>query len=191
MSATDRPAAAALRGRRRGPGFPERLELARAVVGYDEEDAWNVRLTRDVVLAHADELARALYRHLLAFPETAAPFLTAAGTVDRAHVERRVESFAAWLADADHLAGDAALRIASVGRAHTRHGAGHAARIRARFLLMAVGFLQSAVAGVLAADGTAGDDLVASIRAWDKLFMVHLDLFLAAFESAEGTGHWY
>ena len=191
MSAMDRPATAALRGRRRGPGFPERLEVARAVIGYDEQDAWCVRLTRDIVLAHADELARALYRHLLANPETAAPFLTAAGSVDRAHIDRRVETIAAWLAGVDNLGGDAAVRIAGIGRAHTRHGGEHAVRIRARFLLMAMGFLQSQIAGVLAADCTPDDDLVASIRAWDKLLMIHLDLFLAAFESAEGNGHWY
>jgi hypothetical protein len=182
----------ALRRRRTTPGFARRLEVARAIIGYDGEDEWHVRLTHEFVAERAEELAAALYEHLLEFPETASFFQLPDGARDREHIARRVESLKQWIVSlGDPLDEEAAARLADIGRAHTGRAGDPAIRVHARYLLMTISFAQTAVAGVLAEHIEDARELAMTVASWNKLLMIHLDLFLAAYDGAGASGHWY
>lgn len=184
---------ASLGGRNRGHGFAQRLASSRAFMGYSDGDAALVRATRDVVLAQSDAIAGAVYAYLLSHRETAAHFTRADGRTDREAAEARQASFKEWLAIAIEAPLDAQLSayLAEVGRSHTGRDRGANARVKARYVLALMGFVNTELIVIL---GSAIEDratLVASIAAWSKLLMIHLDLFLAVYASAEGTAHWY
>jgi hypothetical protein len=151
-----------------------------------------VRLTQELIAARAEEMATGVYEHLLGFPETAVFFQTPDGLRDREHIARRVESLRRWLCSVDGpLDEDAAARITDIGRAHTARGGDPAVRVRARYLLMTISCVQTAVTSVLAEQLRDTDELAATVAAWNKALMIHLDLFLAAYDGAGASGHWY
>jgi hypothetical protein len=182
-----------LGGRRRGQSFAQRLASTYELLGYGEEDEALVRATREAVLAQSDAIAGALYAHLLSHRETAVYFMRADGRVDREAVEARHASLQEWLAVAIEAPLDEKLAayLAEVGRAHTGRERGAKARVQARFLVVAMSFLHAELIGILGEAIADRAVLLASMAAWNKLLMVHLDLFLAVYASAEGTAHWY
>ncbi len=186
---------ASLGGRRRGQqGFAQRLTNARAFVGHTERDEALVRATRDVVLAQSDAIVGAFYEYLLSHRETAVHFTRADGRTDREAVDARHASLKEWLTLAIEAPLDEQMSVylAEVGRAHTgRGGRGPSARVNARYLVWATSFLQTELIGVLGDAISDRDTLLATIAAWSKLLMVHLDLFLTVYASGEGTAHWY
>jgi hypothetical protein len=182
-----------LRGRRRGQGFAQRLEATRILVGYTEADAALVSATREVVLAQSDAIAGAFYEYLLSHRETAVHFARADGRTDREAVHARHASLKEWLSMAIEAPLDEQLSayLAEVGRAHTGRGRGPVARVQARYLVAAMSFLNTELIGMLGDAIADRATLIASLAAWNKLLMIHLDLFLAVYASAEGTAHWY
>jgi hypothetical protein len=192
-----RPAAddskATLGGRKRGHGFAQRLSRSRAFLGYTDADAALVKATRGVVLADSDAIAGAVVAYLLSHRETAVQFARADGRTDPAAVEARQESFKKWLGVAAEAPLDADLSeyLAEVGRSHTGRDRGAGTRVNARYVLATMGFVNTELVRIL---GDAIDDratLTASIAAWSKLLMIHLDLFLAVYASTASTAHWY
>jgi hypothetical protein len=178
--------------RRATRAFGRRLAVARAIIGYDGEDEFRVRLTHELVAARADELATAVYGHLMKFPETASFFQLAHGSRDREHIGRRIDSLTEWLASMDGpLDEDAAARLIDIGRAHTARAGDPALRVHARYLLMTISFVQTAVVNLLAEHIEDLRELAMTAAAWNKLLMIHLDLFLAACDGAGASGHWY
>jgi hypothetical protein len=182
-----------LRGRRTNTSFGPRLAATRSIAGYSEIDESRVLLTRDIVLPRARAIAEAACRQLLANAETARYFDGPDGARDRSATAARIDSMAGWIVGllGAPLDEDSADRLATIGRAHTRRGGDPGLRVRARYLVALMGFLQGSIAGVLAQELDDPADLAATIGAWNKLLIVHLDSFLAAYGSAEGTAHWY
>lgn len=182
-----------LGGRRRGQGFAQRLEATRILIGYNKEDAALVAATREVVLAQSDAIAGAFYEYLLSHRETAMYFAREDGRTDREAMDARHASLKEWLSIAIEAPLDEQLSayLTEVGRAHTGRGRGPSARVQARYLVAAMSFLNTELSGVLGGAIADRATLVASLAAWNKLLMVHLDLFLAVYARAEGTAHWY
>jgi hypothetical protein len=182
-----------LKGRTRAQSFARRLESSQALAGYTAEDQARVRATRAIILPQADAIAGAVYRHLLSHPETAVHFALADGRPDRAHLEERTGSLKAWLKTVIEapLDDEFASYAAGIGRAHTRRGGTRPSHVRGRYLVLAMSFLQSQLAGVLAEAIEDGRELGATIAAWNKLLMIQLDLFLAVYGTAEGNPRWY
>ena len=182
-----------LKGRTRAQSFARRLEISRELTGYTPEDQARVRATSSVVLPQADAIAGAVYKHLLSHPETAAYFMLADGRTDRAHLEERAGSLTGWLRTVIEapLDDEFASYAAGIGRAHTRRGGTRPSHVRGRYLVLAMSFVQSAVAGLLADAIEDRHELAATIAAWNKLLMIQLDLFLAVYGSAEGNPRWY
>ena len=180
------------RGRRSKQSFAQRLQSTRDLVGYTAQDEVRVRATGDLLLPHADVIAGAVYDYLLSHPETAVHFTQADGRPDRDHLMIRTESLAVWLKRAitDPLDEPLSGYLAGIGRAHTRRD-GSAARVHGRYLLATMSFVQTALVGLLDPAIPDRADLLATIAAWNKLLMIHLDLFLAVYGSAEGNPHWY
>lgn len=181
------------RGRRSKQSFTQRLDSARTLIGYTAEDEARVKATRDVLLPQADAIADAVYEYLLSHPETAVHFTQPDGRPDRAHLSARADSLKAWLKMAIEAPLDDQLSayLAGIGRAHTRRGGSPVARVRGRYLVVTMSFVQTALVGLL--DPAIGDrgELLATIIAWNKLLMIHLDMFLAVYGSAEANPHWY
>ena len=180
-------------GRRRGKGLAQRLAVARELIGYAEEDEQLVYASRGTLVAHSDVIVGAVYGHLLSHQETATHFERPDGHTDRDTVQAHDASLREWLVVAIEAPLDAQLSayLLEVGRAHTGRGREPRARVEARYLLATIGFLHAEIIRVL--EGAIDDrtTLVASVIAWGKLLMIHLDLFLAVYASAEGTAHWY
>lgn len=182
-----------LRGRRSKQTFAQRLQSTRNLVGYTEEDEKRVNATREVLLPQADVIAGAVYEYLLSHPETAVHFTQPDGRPDRAHLSARADSLANWLRMAIEAPLDEPLStyLAGIGRAHTRRGGSPVARVSGRYLVVTMSFVQTALVGLLDPAIAERGELLATIASWNKLLMIHLDLFLAVYGSAEGNPHWY
>ncbi len=180
-------------GRRRGKGLTQRLVAARDLIGYGEEDEQLVYASREAVVAHSDVIVGAVYGHLQSHQETAVHFGRADGHTDRDTVRAHDASLREWLTVAIEAPLDAQLSayLLEVGRAHTGRGREPKARVEARYLLATIGFLHAEIIRVLEGAIDERTTLVATITAWGRLLMIHLDLFLAVYASAEGTAHWY
>lgn len=115
------------------------------------------------------------------------------GRPDRAHLAARAESLAGWLRMAIEAPLDEPLAayLAGIGPAHTRRGGSPAAPVRGRYLVVTMSFVQTALIGLLDPAIADRGELLRTIAAWNKLLMIHLDLFLAMYGSAEGNPHWY
>jgi len=182
-----------LGGRRAKQSFAQRLATTCKLVGYAREDAVRVQATRDVLSPWADAIARAVYEHLLAHPETAVQFIDADGRPDRGHLAERSASLKGWLRTAIEAPLDehTASYLADIGRAHTKRGSRDGVRVQGRYLVAMMSFLQTALLAPLDAAIADRAEMVATIAAWNKLLMIHLDLFLAVYGGAEGNPHWY
>ena len=186
-------AQAELRARRRTQAFATQLATTRLLVGFDEHDEALVAATRGVVAASAGDVAEKFYAHLLAHRETASAFTRADGRIDRELVAARHDSLRAWLIAAVEAPLDERLAayLAGIARAHTGRGTSKGARVKARYMVAAMSFLQTSLIAVLGVSGLDADTLLETISAWNKLLMVHLDLFLAVYGGAGGSAHWY
>jgi hypothetical protein len=186
-------ASADLRPKRRKENFGDRLSATRRLVGYTDDDARRVEATRKPVLAAADTLTAAVYKHLVSHDETAEYFTRADGRVDHAQIAERTASLKQWLAWSIEAPLDdtAAAKLADIGRAHTKRGGHTEKRVRARYLVSAMAYVEAALLPVL--DGAIKDrqELLATVAAWIKLLTIQLDMFLAVYASGEGTAHWY
>ncbi len=182
-----------LRGRNNKRSFAQRLERTRILLGYGDADEALVRATRGVLLPQAEAIAGAVYEHLLSHPETAVHFTRADGRPDRAHLALRTDSFKGWLSATIEapLDEEFAGYLAGVGRAHTRRGGSPAARVKGRYIVAAISFVQTALIGLLDAAIADRAELLATVSAWNKLLMIQLDMFLAVYGGAEGNPHWY
>jgi hypothetical protein len=120
-------------------------------------------------------------------------FTRSDATADRADIALWSEAFSAWLysvldAPLDERAAACAARI---GRAHARRR-GHGPKpVKARYLVLAIGFLMAAIAVQLGTTVPNHDDLARTMAAWNKLLSIELDLFLAGYSTASGRLHWY
>lgn len=150
-------------------------------VGFDAAAEATVRATAPVVLAREAELTAALYDHFLRFPESARFFLDDAGAPDVARLERRKHSLARWLREAADAsaAHDAAYYLLMVGLSHG-HRAGAGGAVPPHLVVNAISLAQTALAGVFASALDPARAVEASV-AWNKLLLVHLNVFLLAY----------
>jgi hypothetical protein len=161
----------------------------RALVAYTKEDEATVLASRDRVQPHIETLVDRVYARLLAEPETAAYLVDHDGHADR---PSRAGSLRAWLVAtlANPLDTGAATELAAIGRAHTRRGGSMPLSIKGRYMLVMSAILQEEMATMLAAT-TPRDDWLRAITSWNKLMLIHLDIFLAVFSGGEANPHWY
>jgi hypothetical protein len=192
VGATETDGKSVLRGRRRRSQFGERLNTTSAIVGLTPEDEAWIAKSQANIAPHIPQVVEDVYHALLSRPETAAYFTSVQGTIDRAQVAMRRESFEEWLHAVveDPLDEETAAFLASVGRAHVRAG-GTGDRIKARYLLATISRVQSSFLAILANSIADPAALGACSAAWCKRLFVHLDLLLAVYGSTESTAHWY
>lgn len=160
----------------------ERLAVTARVAGFSDADAALVRATAAPVAAIREAAAAAVYDHLLSIPETARWFLRPDGTHDERALAERRRTLADWLglvASAD-LSEETARALVRIGRVHATSAGTPAGPIPVALMVATIAFAQAAVAGILREALGPERALDASI-AWNKLFMLHLDLMLAGY----------
>lgn len=192
-AALDSGAGEAPRGRRRRSHFGEHIEAACALFGYTYDDEARVTATAPIVLAQVDAISDAVYRHLLGQRVTAAHFSDAAGAIDRDRVAARLATFRDWLRTMveDPLDADTGEVLASIGLTHVRPRDGADQRVKARYMTSTISVVQTMVIAALAGSVADPVELGAAASAWSRRLLIHLDLLLAVYGSAEGTAHWY
>jgi hypothetical protein len=151
-------------------------------VGFDAAAAETVRATAPLVLEREAALTTALYDHFLKFPESARFFLGPDGTPDTARLERRKHSLGRWLRETAQAAIDrqSAYYLLNTGLAHSHRPTGPGGVVPGHLMVNAIGLAQSALAEVFASTLPPGRALAASI-AWNRLLIVHLNVFLLGY----------
>jgi hypothetical protein len=189
----EEPATEGPRGRRNRISFADRLERTKALAGYTTADEQQIQKSRDYIEPHVTAVVEHVYDRLTEQPETASAFARPDGRVDRTLLEERSRSLQAWLRMAIEAPLDArfAAQLAGIGRAHTRRGGSPSVRVYGRYLLIAMSIVMSELTMLLSAALTDSAELGAAVSSWNKLLMIHLDLFLAVYGAAEGNPHWY
>jgi hypothetical protein len=151
-------------------------------VGFGEADAAMVRESAPAVLAREAELTTALYDHFLKFPESAKFFLAPDGSPDTARIERRKHSLGRWLRETAQAAitQGSSYYLLNTGLAHSHRPTGPGGVIPAHLMVNAISLAQSALAGIFGATLPPERALAASV-AWNKLLLVHLNVFLLGY----------
>ena len=161
-------------------------ELA-AFVGFDEAAMASVRASAPAVLKHEAALTAAVYEHFLKFPASARFFLGPDGEPDRTRIERRRHSLGRWLRESAEaaLTHDFAYYLLGVGIAHSHREFGPGGKVPAQLMVATMSLTQSALAGILKAEMPLEAALDASV-AWNKLLLIHLNVFLIGYSLPEG-----
>ena len=151
-------------------------------VGFADADAAIVRASAPVVLEREAELTTALYDHFLKYPESARFFLGADGAPDTARIERRKHSLGRWLHETAKAAvtHESSYYLLAVGLSHSHRATGPGGVVPAHLVVNAISLAQSALAGIFAAALPPSRALEASV-AWNKLLLVHLNVFLLGY----------
>ena len=151
-------------------------------VGFGDADAAVVRASAPAVLEREAELTAALYDHFLKFPESARFFLGADGAPDLPRIERRKHSLGRWLRETAQAAitQESSYYLLAVGLSHSHRPTGPGGVVPAHLVVNAISLAQSVLAGVFAHALSPAQALEASV-AWNKLLLVHLNVFLLGY----------
>ena len=165
--------------------WPGRMQELADFVGLDQEGLRLIRATRDVVLAHGEELTAAVYDNFLNFPESRRFFTDAAGEVNQERLTRRKHSLMRWLRGSVdfQLDQDYPIRVLAMGIVHSHpplHRA-HLGSVPARFMVGTIGYIQAAVTDLLRRELPDGDMALRAAAAWNRMLMLQLDLMLAGY----------
>lgn len=169
--------------------WAERFEAARAIVGYDAGDEWRVLLTRELVVARASIFAAEMELALLS--RRSAAGASADDDAQRSS-SRQTELLQSWISALDGpFRREAALSVAEFARTYTTRGGDLNMQVKARYLLAAFAVLQAAIGALLFEYIGDAAELQATISAWNKLLMLHLDVVLATYGGLAPGPHWY
>ncbi|HSF82143.1 MAG TPA: Rieske 2Fe-2S domain-containing protein [Anaerolineales bacterium] len=154
-------------------------------VGFNEEDAASIRESALIIEKHLPDIIGRFYTNLMQYPPTRKHFLKRDGSVDEEYLQLRMYHQANfWRRVAGGVYDDDFANFVDyVGRAHTSRGADSRVYIAERYVIGMVGFVQHAIITALISELHEYDmDLEGrSIRAWNKLCMVILEMLARAY----------
>lgn len=165
--------------------WPGRMQELAEFVGLDQEGLELIRATREVVLAHGEELTASVYDNFLDFPESRRFFADERGEVNEERLTRRKHSLMRWLRGSIdfQMDEDYPIRVLAMGIVHSHpplHRA-HLGSVPARFMIGTISFIQSAVADLLRRELDDADLAMRAASAWNKMLMLQLDIMLAGY----------
>jgi Protoglobin len=177
-----RPTSGGTRGWLPATDMPRYVRELCDFVGFAEADAAAVRASAPAVLEREADLTAALYDHFLKFPESARFFLGADGAPDLPRIERRKHSLARWLREMAQAAvtHESSYYLLAVGLSHSHRSTGPGGVVPAHLVVNAISLAQTVLAGVFAQTLAPAQALEASV-AWNKLLIVHLNVFLLGY----------
>ena len=154
-------------------------------IGFTEEDAELIRATGPTVLAHADEVTKVVYDHLLEQPGTYNFFRKEDGSIDEERVENRRKGLARWLArTADaRLDYSFAWHMVAMGIAHSHRMQKPMGRVPGPFMVGTMSYVQTTVNQILMEDLEDKGYAARAGVAWNKILMLELDLLLTGYYS--------
>ena len=165
--------------------WPGRMRELADFVGLDQEGLGLIRATREVVLAHGEELTASVYDNFLGFAESRRFFVGADGEVNEERLARRKHSLMRWLRGSVdfQLDEDYPIRVLAMGIVHSHpplHRA-HLGSVPARFMIGTIGYIQAAVSDLLRRELADGDLALRAAAAWNRMLMLQLDIMLAGY----------
>ena len=154
-------------------------------VGLDQEGLQLIQDTREVILAHGDDLTASVYDNFLEYPETRRFFANEMGEVNEERLTRRKHSLMRWLRGSIdfQMDSDYPIRVLAMGIVHSHpplHRA-HLGSVPARFMVGTIGYIQAAVTDLLRRELGDQDLAIRAASAWNKMLMLQLDIMLAGY----------
>jgi hemoglobin-like flavoprotein len=161
--------------------FAEMIDL----VGLSEEDRQLIKASGPLIMAHARRLNDLVYDRLLQHPQARKFFVTADGAPDEKRIEANKETMISWLRATVTAPSNEGFVRYLVGVSHMHrnipiHRPG-LSPVAPRYIIGTIAFYQTAVADILRREMA---DAVLAARtsvAWNKWFMVQLELLLAGY----------
>jgi len=154
-----------------------------AFVGLADADIETIRRTAPLVLEHEAAITEALYDHFLRFPETRKFFVGHDGAPDLPRLERRKHSLGRWLRETAEVAMTHGFvyYLLAIALSHSHREYGPGGKIPPEFMVGAMSLAQTAVAGVLRDELPDPREALEASVAWNKLLLVHLNVFLLGY----------
>ena len=165
--------------------WPGRMQELADFVGLDQAGLELIQATREVVLAHGEELTASVYDNFLDFPESRRFFTDEHGEVNEDRLTRRKHSLMRWLRGSIdfQMDEDYPIRVLAMGIVHSHpplHRA-HLGSVPARYMIGTISYIQSAVADLLHRKMDDPDLAMRAAAAWNKMLMLQLDIMLAGY----------
>ena len=165
--------------------WPGRMQELADFVGLDQEGLELIQSTRDVILAHGDDLTASVYDNFLDFPETRRFFADERGEVNEERLTRRKHSLMRWLRGSVDFQMDAdyPIRVLAMGIVHSHpplHRS-HLGSVPARFMIGTIGYIQAAVTDLLRRELDDQELAIRAASAWNKMLTLQLDIMLAGY----------
>ena len=165
--------------------WPARMRELAEFVGLDQEGLQLIQDTREVILAHGDDLTASVYDNFLEYPETRRFFANEMGEVNEERLTRRKHSLMRWLRGSIdfQMDSDYPIRVLAMGIVHSHpplHRA-HLGSVPARFMVGTIGYIQAAVTDLLRRELGDQDLAIRAASAWNKMLMLQLDIMLAGY----------
>ncbi len=165
--------------------WPGRMQQLAEFVGLDQEGLELIQSTREVILAHGDELTASVYDNFLDFPESRRFFADELGEVNEERLTRRKHSLMRWLRGSVdfQMDTDYPIRVLAMGIVHSHpplHRA-HLGSVPARFMIGTIGYIQAAVTDLLRRKLDDQELAIRAASAWNKMLMLQLDIMLAGY----------
>ena len=165
--------------------WPGRMQELADFVGLDQAGLKLIQLTREVVLAHGEELTASVYDNFLDFPGSRRFFADEQGEVNEERLTRRKHSLMRWLRGSIdfQMDQDYPIRVLAMGIVHSHpplHRA-HLGSVPARFMVGTISYIQSAVTDLLRRKLDDPDLAMRAASAWNKMLMLQLDIMLAGY----------
>ena len=167
--------------------WPGRMQQLAEFVGLDQDGLELIRSTRELILAHGDDLTASVYDNFLNFPETRRFFADEHGEVNEDRLTRRKHSLMRWLRGSVdfQMDTDYPIRVLAMGIVHSHpplHRS-HLGSVPARFMIGTIAYIQSAVTELLRRELADQDMAIRAAEAWNKMLMLQLDIMLAGYVS--------
>ena len=165
--------------------WPGRMQELAEFVGLDQEGLQLIQDTREVILAHGDDLTASVYDNFLEYPETRRFFANEIGEVNEERLTRRKHSLMRWLRGSIdfQMDSDYPIRVLAMGIVHSHpplHRA-HLGSVPARFMVGTIGYIQAAVTDLLRRELGDQDLAIRAASAWNKMLILQLDIMLAGY----------
>ena len=165
--------------------WPGRMQELADFVGLDQDGLELIRATREVVLAHGEELTASVYDNFLDFPESRRFFADERGEINEERLTRRKHSLMRWLRGSIdfQMDEDYPIRVLAMGIVHSHpplHRS-HLGSVPSRFMIGTISYIQSAVTDLLRRELDDPDLAMRAAAAWNKMLMLQLDIMLAGY----------
>jgi hemoglobin-like flavoprotein len=156
-------------------------------VGVSEEDRQLIKASAPLIMPHAHRLNDVVYDHLLQYPQARKFFVTDSGEPDEKRIEANKQTMISWLrATATAPSNEGFVRyLVAISQMHRNiplHRP-HLGPVAPRYIIGIISCYQTAIAELL--HQQMSDTTLASrtSMAWNKWFMVGLELLLAGYLS--------